>query len=157
MKFTPGQVQEALQLSQATFRHWKATLPPMAALGGHTPCFTPGDLLALAVIRTLTEDAGIKVGSLQGVASELFACCGRGSWVGLERSILSVEPLSAHVTLLQEGSAPPSAPNVAILVPLRPLIRLLQEGLLLGHAEEQQNPLRFPPTPVAIQGGRRGT
>lgn len=155
MKFTPGQVQETLQLSPATFRHWKTALPPLNGRSGYTPCFTLGDLLALAAVKSLTEDIGIKVGCLHKVAAELFAHCGHGSWAGLERSVLLIEPLSARITALQEGQAPQTG-NLAILLPLRPLIRLLQDRLLLGHEEDQQEPLRFPPTPIGIVGGRRG-
>ena len=154
MKFTPGQVRETLQLSPATFRHWKTALPPLNGRNGYTPCFTPGDLLAMAVVKTLTEDVGIRVGNLHGIAGELFARCSRASWAGLERSVLVIEPLRSRVNSVPETQLP-LANGLAILLPLRPIIKALQDRLLLEHEEPQQEPLRFPPTALAGKG-RRG-
>jgi hypothetical protein len=75
MKYTPGQAQETLYLSPATFRHWKTALPPLRGRIGYSPCFTPGDLLAMAVVKMLTEDIGIRVGNLRGIADALFGQC----------------------------------------------------------------------------------
>ncbi len=145
MKFTPGQVQETLQLSPATFRHWKSALPPLSGRNGYAPCFTLGDLLAMAVIKTLTEDVGIRVGKLNGIAGDLFAQCNRSSWVGMERSVLVIERSRSHVNCISETQSP-TLDGAAILLPLRPTIKALQDRLLLDHDEPQQEPLRFPPT-----------
>jgi hypothetical protein len=151
MKFTPGQVQETLQLSPATFRHWKSALAPLGGRKGYTPCFSPGDLLAMAVIKSLTEDVGIRVGSLHGIAEALFTNCRRASWARLERSVLVIEPTHSRLKSIPE-TQPPLLDGLAILLPLRPIIRMLQDRLLLGHEEPPQGPLRFPPTAVTGKG-----
>ena len=154
MKFTPGQVQETLQLSPATFRHWKTALPPLVGRNGYAPCFTPGDLLAMAIVKTLTENLGVKIGNLYGIAPALFDHCGRHSWVGLERSVLLIDTLNSSVGTIPE-TQPLTQHTLAIIVPLRPLIGDLQERLLLGQQEPDQEALRFPPKAVATkrQGG----
>jgi DNA-binding transcriptional MerR regulator len=151
MKYTPGQVQEMLRLSPATFRHWKK-LPPLAGRNGYKPCFSPADLLALAVVRTLTEDGGISVGKLQPTATDLFKSCDQ-SWAGLERSVLLLYPNQPRIAVVPE--AQPIAPDgLTISVPLRPIITALRERLLLEEPEAPQEPLRFPPT--AVGGRERG-
>ena len=152
MKFTPGQVQEALGLSKATFRHWKEALPPLDGRNGYTPCFTPGDLLAMAVVKNLTEEVGIRVSSLRVIASDLFQHCSRNSWAGLERSTLIIEPLRARVSSAPEVQSAPLE-GLAIVLPLRPIIAALRERLLLEQPEPQQELLRFPPT--ALEGAAR--
>jgi hypothetical protein len=79
---------EVLGLSPDTFRHWKHALPPLGGRNGYTPCFSPGDLLAMALIRTLTEDLGIRVGKLDELSTQLFEQCSE-PWAILERSIPS--------------------------------------------------------------------
>jgi hypothetical protein len=147
MKFTPGQAQQMLQLSPATFRHWKIAFPPLGGRNGYTPCFSPGDLLAMALIKTLTETVGIRPGHLDRVSVVLFEHCNRQSWAALERTVLLIEPSIAGVSMVPEGQA--QFPNgLVIALPCRPVVVSLREKLLVGHEEPQQEPLRFPLTAV---------
>jgi hypothetical protein len=155
MKFTPGQAQEILQLSPATFRHWKSALPPLSGRNGYSPCFTLGDLLAMAVVKTLTEGVGIRVGNLQGLAMPLFGHCSQ-SWAALERSILIIDPLRQRVSAAPEAQ-PFAWGDLVIAMPFRPIIASLRERLLLEQTEDQQEPLRFPPTPVGGDTRRSGS
>ena len=50
LKLTPQQVASVAQLSDQTLRHWRHVLPPLTGLNGYTPCFAPGDALALLVV-----------------------------------------------------------------------------------------------------------
>jgi DNA-binding transcriptional MerR regulator len=153
MNFTPGQVQEMLGLSPATFRHWKKELPPLRGRNGYTPCFSPGDLLAIALIKLLTEEIGISVSRLSDLAIEVFKHLSQ-SWAGLERSVLVIEPTRHRVSTAPETQALIfDAP--AITVPLRPIVASLRERLLREQPDDQQELLRFPPN--AIVGTRRST
>lgn len=156
MKFTPGQVQETLQLSPATFRQWKVALPPLKGRNGYTPCFTPGDLLAMAIVKTLTEDVGIRVGNLREIAGDIFAQCDQSSWAGLERSVLVIEPSYSRVNCMSEARLP--TPHTAmILLPLRPTIKALEDRLLRDHKAPHQESLRFPPTALSAKARIGGT
>jgi hypothetical protein len=148
MKFTPGQVQDTLHLSQATFRHWKGALPPLGGRNGYTPCFTSGDLLAMAVVKALTEDVGVRVGRLHGVAGALFEHCTGNSWAALERSTLIIELSPARVFSVSE-SQPVPVDRLAIILPYRPIIAELRERLLMEQVDVPQGTLRFPPTALA--------
>jgi len=152
MKFTPGQIQDILGLSPATFRHWKKELPPLRGRNGYTPCFSPGDLLAIALIKTLTEKVGISVSRLNGLAADLFSHLSQ-SWAGLERSVLVIEPNRHQVSTFSETQMR-SCDALTISVPLRPIIAALREHLLLEQPEDKQKTLRFPPS--AVGGTRRG-
>src|SRR4051812_4627830 len=105
MKFTPGQAQEILQLSPASFRHWKTAFPPLGGRNGYTPCFSPGDLLAMALLKALTEVVGIRSGYLERVSVELFVPCNSHSWTAFERAVLIIEPVSGAVSTAPEGQA----------------------------------------------------
>jgi hypothetical protein len=147
MKLTPGQIQEILGLSRAAYRHWKEALPPLEGRNGHGPCFSLGDLLAMALIKTLTEDAGVKVGALSAVAAQLFEQSGRQSWAGFERTVLVLELSSVRVEFLADGHVLPSE-QVSILVPCGRIVADLRERLLDDAEEAQQGTLRFSPTIV---------
>ena len=152
MKLTLGQVKEILPLSQDAYRHWKGKLAPLGDRNGYTRCFSPGDLLAMAVVRTLTEDFGLRVGGLEAFASDLFAHCNRNSWTALERSSLIFDSAELRVDLAPETHSQ-RLDRLAIVVPCRPMVVRLRGLLALGHEEPQQEPLRFPPT--AVGGNRR--
>lgn len=154
MNFTPGQAQEILGLSRATFRHWKGTLPPLAGRNGYGPCFTPGDLLALAVVKVMTDDIGIGVSHLYGIAARLFEHCQRGSWANPERSTLVIELERGRVNSFLEAQ-PISPDAIAIVLPWRPIIAALRERLLMEKVEPPQGTLKFPPAVVADER-RRG-
>ena len=139
-----------LPISQDTYRHWKGALSPLRGRNGYTACFTPGDLLAMAVVRVLTEDAGVRVRTLEPVAPALFEHCNRQSWAGLERSVLIIEPLGARLTSIPE-TQPLRPEELAVVLPLRPIISALRGRLLLEQMEDQQEALMFPPT--AVKGG----
>ena len=153
MKLSPGQIREVLGLSQDTFRHWKKALPPLAGRNGYRPCFTPGDLFAMALIRALTEDAGVRIGALHAVAAGLFDYCGQHSWAELERSTLVLELARVRVRFFADAHSP-QPDGIGIIVPCRPIVADLRERLLMEKEDTEQGNLRFPPTVVST-GSRR--
>jgi hypothetical protein len=155
MKLTPGQVQSLLGLSRATYRHWKDALPPLEGRNGHSQCFSLGDLFAMALIKAMTDDAGLRVGALHAISATLFAQCGNQSWAGLERSSLVVELPLVRVEFISESQVP-QFNGIGILVPCSPIVAELRERLLMSQEEPEQGNLRLAPTIVASDArGRR--
>jgi hypothetical protein len=152
MKLSPGQIREILGLSQDTYRHWKKALPPLTGRNGYRPCFTTGDLFAMALVRALTEDAGVQISALSTVSMSLFDYCGQHSWAELERSTL-VHELSLVRARFFAESHRPELDGVGIVAPCRPIVADLRERLLLDKEDAEQGNLRFPPT-VVLAGGR---
>lgn len=150
MKFTPGQVQTLLGLTPETFRFWKKALPPLAGRNGYSPCFSLGDVLAMALIKAMTDDAAVPVKALHAVSASLFKQCGLQSWTGFERSILVVELPSVRVEFLSEPQVP-QLDRIGIIVACRPIIARLHAGVFDGVEESQQGHLQFPPT--MVRGG----
>jgi hypothetical protein len=154
MKLTPGQVQDVLGLTRAKFRHWKEALPPLGGRNGHGPCFSLGDLFALALIKALTDDAGIHVGALHAIATSLFQQCGRQSWAGLERSNLIVELASVRVEFAAESQIPQFS-GIGIVVPCRKIMTELRGELLMSQEKSDQGSLRLAPAIVSSETRRR--
>lgn len=147
VRYTPGQLRNAIAISQQTYRHWKKALAPLRRGAGHSPCFTAGDLLAVAVVRCLTADFAIRVGAVSVVAEVLFEICNAKPWPTLERGKLIVDLADGRLWLCQEGE------NVvceaaALVVPLKSMVAHLRSTLLTGSEIIGQEPLRFPPTPL---------
>lgn len=152
--YTPGQLRDATTLPIETYRHWKKALAPLRRDRGHSPSFSPGDLVAVSVIRMLTDDLGIRVGALGPVAEALFALCNQSPWPVLERSSLMIELATAGVWLRSDHTERlPIVP--LIIVPLADIVEKLREAMLATGGSNGQGTLRFPPTPMAATARSR--
>jgi len=145
--YTPGQLRGAVAIPQETYRHWKKALAPLRRQKGHSPCFTAGDLLAVAIVRVLTVDFAIRVGALSAVAEALFMACNDASWPTLERSNLIADLTNARIQMRPEFD------NIAyevpvLVIPLRPLVNRLRDALLTDGKVDKQEMLPFPLTPL---------
>ena len=131
VNYTPGQLRDAVGISQETYRHWKKTLAPLRREAGHSPCFSAGDLLATATIKILVSDYGIRVSALSTLADGVFDECNSRSWPTLKRSMVVLNIASERVTIQTDGSVlAVDAP--AMVVPLGTLIDSLRRTLLAG-------------------------
>ncbi len=145
LQYTPGQLRSAAAIAPETYRHWKKALAPLRRQKGHSPCFSAGDLVAVAVVRVLTIDFGIRVGVLAPLAGSLFAVCNGAPWLTLERGRLTVD-VPGGIAQFQPESGDLLVEGATLLVPLRSIImRLRDQPLAVGGAEDQTM-LRFPPT-----------
>lgn len=145
LKLTPQQVASVAQLSDQTLRHWRLVLPPLTGLNGYTPCFSPGDALALLVVRHLVKVMGISVSALAPVSSSLFSLCRSTSWPQLADRQLVIHIERGEVVLL---NSEPDIETPAILVPMRPFAEQLQAALADSFPAEDQLSLQFPATVV---------
>ena len=101
----------------------------------------------MALIKALTDDAGVRIGALRAVASALFEQSGRQSWAGFERSVLVLELASVKVEFFAEGQIP-QPERTGIIVPCGRIVADLRERLLEDAEEAEQGTLRFSPTIV---------
>ena len=147
VRYTPGQMRSAVGISQQTYRHWKKTLAPMRREAGHSPCFTAGDLIAVAVLRVLASDFAIRVSALSTIAESLFDDCNTAPWPVLERGKFVVELTSGRLQFLPELDHV-SGLSPVLIIPLRPMIEQLRDALLTEGKLHDQELLRFPPTPI---------
>jgi hypothetical protein len=148
LRYTPAQLRSAAAIAPETYRHWKKALAPLGRQKGHSPCFSAGDLLAVAVVRVLAIDFEMRVSALGPLGEELFSICNSAPWPTLERGRLVIDVPGRMVQFQPEHGAP-LAEGPALLVPLRPLITKLRDQLLAAGEPEIQTTLRFPPTSLA--------
>ena len=143
MKLTLGQVQEALGLSRDAYRHWQTVLPPLAIRKGRKPCFSHGDLLALAIVKVLVDDIGAPVSKLESVASALFGQCSQQPWAKFERQLALVIPGTWDLSFVADNQTL-SPGRAVIAIPCAPVIASLRAALMVEQTDEPQAPLRFP-------------
>lgn len=151
MHYTPGQLRHTVGLSKEAFRHWKRVLPAFSGGRGHAPSFSPGDVLASAVLRRLTESCGVRIGHLTDVATRIFDICNQTSWDVLADRILVLD-LSEHDCLIVANSDRIPVNNTVVVCPLGPVIKALQDKLLRSPG----SPARRPPVPAAEPGQAQG-
>ena len=147
VRYTPGQLRDAVGISQETYRHWKKALPPLRGGAGHGPRFSVGDLLAVVVVRILTNDFAIRVGAISVIARTLFETCNAVPWPALERGKLVVDLAAGELQFIQDTESAAFRTPV-LVIPLRSSILRLRAALLTELGREPQRALPFPPTPT---------
>lgn len=152
MKLTLGQVRGTLELSPDTYRHWKTVLLPLATRQGRGASFSHSDLLALAIIKSLTDKIGVPVGGLDQIARSLFEECSQRSWAQLERLTAVVHPESGNLSFVSEIRIQQMR-QAAIIIPCEPIIASLRQRLMIEQPDETQGSLRFPLTAVTNDRG----
>lgn len=141
LKLTPQQVSEVAQLPDQTLRHWRKVLPPLAGLNGYAPCFSPGDALALLVIRHLVKAMGISVGTLAPASTDLFTLCRSTSWPLLTDRLLVVDVHSGSVRVLDRDA---SFVTPMVVIPMRAFAEQLQSTWASSFPSNDQLSLQFP-------------
>lgn len=108
----------------------------------------------MALIKALTDGAGVRVAALHAVATSLFDYCSKHSWAELERSILILELARIRVAFVPEQQIP-QFNGVGVVVPCHRIVLDLRERLLMDKEPVNQGNLRFGPT--VVSGQARGS
>lgn len=154
MRFTQGQVRGLNSVSVDEFKTWRKVIPALAAHKGHGPTFTPGDVVAVAIVAEFVRDFGIRIGTVADQLDDLFKVCHGRSWLSLESCIVLVDAVGIH--LVDTDSPRRLAPEATtIAVPCAPIVARLQSTLASTEAEASQGYLHFPPTPIGAPPERR--
>jgi hypothetical protein len=110
-------------------------------------------LFAVAVVKALTVDVGVRVSVLAPVAEDLFRFANDSAWATIERSTLLFDFGERRLTAVAETAAI-RATGTAVHVACRPIVAGLRDRLLADQTTDPQQMLRFPP---AVVGSRTGT
>ena len=157
VRYTPSQLRSAIAIPPETYRHWKKALSPLRRDTRQNQCFTTGDLLAVALVRTLTTDFCIRVGAISVVAEDLFRICNDTSWPILERSRLIIDLANRRLELRPEFEDTYFEMPVLVF-PLRSPVDRLREALITDGSSVGQQRLHFPPVslPSKVEAASTG-
>jgi KaiC/GvpD/RAD55 family RecA-like ATPase len=150
MRYTPSQVRQVVGISQETLRHWRSSLSSLSGIKGHAPVFRPGQLLGLAVIRTLVEGLGLGVGSLKAAESDIFEVCRNPQWIRLAQGYLLIRPADGTARFV-ERITDGNVNRTTIVLPMERIVTSLREALLEVAPEEVQQSIAFPPVGMATR------
>lgn len=150
MLFTQGQVRTLLEIPFETLRRWRENIPALARHKGHAPTFTPGDVVALALISDLVAQYGVRPNALATALNQLVEACHGCSWVMLESCVVVFGGSSVR---LLRGDDPRRdvGEGLVLSIPCRPLIERLRTRLVDVEPEGVQPALQFPPVPIRAQ------
>lgn len=155
MRYTQSQIRDLLSISVDALRTWREAIPALAAHKGHAPSFTPGDVVAMAIVAELIRDFGVRVGTVGSRLDQLFRECRGKSWLSLETCVVLIE--AENIRLLEAGTSQRPSPEVStVCVPCGPIVSRLRLALTATDADLAQGFLQFPPTAVGSQSERRG-
>jgi hypothetical protein len=154
VQYTPGQVRQAVKLTQETLRHWRAVFTFLAGIRGQGASYRPAQILTLAIIKRLVEDCGLSVSALKTVEVQLFDVVQTQHWTVLERGSLSFAPSAGEATFI-EGRSAAAKDCAIILLPLGPVISELRVALTGMEVLDAQPSLHFPPVAVTPEAAAR--
>jgi hypothetical protein len=155
MRFTQSQIRELLSISVDALRTWRDAIPALAAHKGHAPSFTPGDVVAMAIVAELVKDFGIRIGAVGSRFDQLFRECHGKSWLSLETCVAMIE--ANNIRLVDAGTTARLSPDTsALCVPCGPIVSRLRSALTATETDLAQGYLHFPPTSIGPQAERRG-
>jgi hypothetical protein len=154
MRYTQSQIRELLSISVDALRTWRDAIPALVAHKGHAPSFTPGDVVAMAILAELVKDFGVRVGTVGGRFDQLFRECRGKSWLALENCVAVIG--ADNIRLVDASAIARLSPDSATLcVPCAPIVSRLRAALTATEAETAQDYLQFPPTAIGPQSERR--
>lgn len=148
MQYTQAQLRGAVGISLDTYRHWKRVLPPLAAKSGRAAAFSIGDIVAVSVVRRLTETAGIRVAHLSDVAPAIFEICNSSPWAALASATLTFD-LEQRTCSVERAGRSPATADLVLSCKLAPLLEQIRSILLRGQSNQAQEELLLPPVRVA--------
>lgn len=106
----PKEAIEGAGISGTQLRNWKKCLPALKKKKGNTPSYSIGDVLALRMVRWLTESACISVSRLAPFSTALFKLCQVDAWPRVEHQLAvlnfetnSIETISRNSTSAMQG------------------------------------------------------
>lgn len=154
MRYTQSQIRELLSISVDALRTWRDAIPALGSHKGHAPSFTPGDVVATAIVAELVRDFGMRVSTVGGRLDQLFKECHGKSWLALETCAAMID--SDGIRLVDAGTFSRPLPDTSTLfVPCGPIISRLQSVLTATEADLAQGHLQFPPTAIGSHAERR--
>lgn len=155
MRYTQSQIRGLVSISVDEFKTWRKIVPALVAHKGHGPTFTPGDVVAMAIVAELVRDFGLRVGKVAVQLDEIFQVCHGRSWHSLESCMVLVD--AGSIRLVDVNAllrAPPE--GTTIIVPCSPIVARLQSALTRTEVEASQGYLHLPPTAISSPRERRG-
>ncbi len=138
LHYTPGQLRDTVGLSKEAFRHWKRVVPAFANGRGHAPSFSTGDVLASAVLRRLTDTAGVRIGHLSEITPAIFRVCNEASWEVLRQKNLIIDLHERSCVVVDDPALPTG--ELVVVCALAPLIKALQFDLLNSTVSSHPKP-----------------
>ena len=142
MQYSPGQLRKAVGLTTEAYRHWKTVLPSLSSFNGHSAKFLMGDILAIALLKRLTDICSIKIGNLSGISEALFDLCHSVSLDELEPLILLID-LKNNTCSTSRLLDNKIRQEVLIAIPLGVVIAELRADIIEEKNEAAQGQLMF--------------
>lgn len=152
MRYTQGQIRELLSIPVETFRAWRSALPTLGRHRGHGPTFTPGDLVAVAIVSELVQVFGLRIGAVASRLNPPLAACHGLSWPALEECWLVLEAEGGRL-VEADGVALRHDGKPSFIIGCAAIIERLRDRLAEAELEAVQTSLPFPP---AVVVGARG-
>lgn len=127
--FSPKQVRELLAIQDQQLRNWRKLLTSIGRKRSGQGVFDFAELLALAIIRRLVVDLGVRIGLITPVAQHLAEMCAAVSQEGAMGLRVEFEPETERIAMARIDD--PAPRTLVVLVPIGPIVKSLSSRLTL--------------------------
>ena len=156
MYYTPGQLRDAVGLSEQKFRYWKQALPGLQRGKCHGPIYSPGDVLAVAVLCRLSQSCGVRIGHLKAVSRCIFDVCNKTPWNELADRGLVVDFGKQTCSMVPKtGRAGFSENGAVVTYSMKPVVEMLQDDFLRSSPRNTRGNAPKASTRPEAKGQRR--
>lgn len=145
IQFTQDQARTLTGVSAETMRHWRKTIPYLCTKSGKVARFSFTDLMGLAVTQELVNSFGVHIAVLRNGVDALFRLLAASRPASLEGAIVLVTATDAVIYEPESGRGFQALGQIALMVPLTPLITKMQRHVLPMAPVSVQATLLFPP------------
>ncbi len=148
IQFTQDQARTLTGVSAETLRHWRKTIPYLSAKSGKVARFSFADLMGLAATHELVGSFGVHVAMLRTGVDALFRLLATSRPASLDGAIVLVTATDAVIYEPESDRGFQVLGEIALMVPLTPLITKMQRHVLPIAPVSAQATLPFPPEVV---------
>src|SRR5450755_2882928 len=123
--YTQDQARTLAGVSVETVRHWRRTVPYLAARAGKAARFSFSDVVGLAITQELVKTFGIHIATLSARVDAMFSLLANARAVSLDDAIVLIT--ASEATLYETLNELPSVP--ALIIPLAPFVKQIQRQM----------------------------
>jgi len=143
IQFTQEQTRTLTGVTAGDLRHWRKSVPYLAAKPGKSARFTFTDLVALSITRQLIATYGVHIAPIALSVDSLFRLLTDARLEDLETGFVVVSGDAAELCQSYELGRFATAP--VLVAPCAPAIAAIRGQVTPFDRQDQQAALPFPP------------
>ena len=140
IQFTQEQARTLTGVPPETVRHWRKVVPYLSVKTGKAARYTFPELVGLAAANELVKTLGVHIAVVRGGIDSLFNLLARSNAAAFQEAVavITTDEAALSAELL-------ACKHSALIIPLKPLVLRIQQGMLPILLGMGRATVPFPP------------